>query len=297
MWRAASHVDDLDRRPAGPSRFVAAERHHYELLTARTNDAIGDANLAVNKWSPAAKRIAVGITDDPFWPILAERLDTADRAGIDVPALLATAAAIRPLPAEMPAAVLWSRITFGPSALDTPHAEVPLAPAWTPQLRAVLGAQDADRVLADPAWPRVVAAIDRAAESGWTPRELLEVASELLVGGRTDHHDRLRPDQFATALAWRIDALTRAVPTYPDPPPPTEPPDLDEHPATEPDIPRSPTTPPKPCPCPRRPPWTTTHHPGQRPTPPPRVYQTVPHRLRRLPTVCRWPVRSARPRT
>lgn len=237
VWRAAAHVDDLDRRPAGPSRFVAAERHHHELLTARAAAAIGDVNLATNKWSSVAKRIAVGVIDDPFWPILAERLDTADRAGIDVPALLAEAAAARPLPDEMPAAVLWSRITLGPSALDTPHADTPLTPAWTPELRAVLGDTAADRVLADPAWPKVVAAIDRAAESGWSARELLEVASELLVGGRADRDsDRLRPDQFATALAWRIDALTRAVPTYPDPPP-AEPPDLDEHPATEPDLP------------------------------------------------------------
>ncbi|MGY2011974.1 AAA family ATPase [Nocardia gipuzkoensis] len=237
VWRAAAHVDNLDRRPAGPARFVAAERHHHELLTARAAEAIGDVNLATNTWSPAVKRIAVGVTDDPFWPILAERLDTADRAAIDVSALLAEAAA-RPLAHEMPAAVLWSRITLGPGTLDTPHPDAPLAPAWTPQLRAVLGNAAADRILADAAWPKVVAAIDRATESGWTPRELLEVASELLVGGRTDHDgDRLRPDQFATALAWRIDALTRAVPTYPDPPPATEPPDLDEYPVTEPDVP------------------------------------------------------------
>ncbi|MFD8248136.1 MobF family relaxase [Nocardia sp. NPDC059691] len=237
VWRAAAHVDDLDRRPAGPSRFVAAERHHHELLTARAAEAIGDVNLATNKWSSVAKRIAVGVTDDPFWPILAERLDTADRAGIDVPALLDAAAAARPLPHEMPAAVLWSRITLGPSALDTPHPDTPLTPAWTPELRAVLGDTAADRILADPAWPKVVAAIDRATESGWSAHELLEVASELLVGGRTDHHDRLRPGQFATALAWRIDAITRAAPTYPDPPPDTDAPDLDEYPATEPDIP------------------------------------------------------------
>ncbi|WP_280310342.1 MobF family relaxase [Nocardia abscessus] len=238
VWRAGAHVDDLDRRPAGPARFVAAERHHHELLTARAAEAIGDVNLAANTWSPTAKRIAVGVTDDPFWPILAERLDTADRAGIDVPALLATAAALRPLPDEMPAAVLWSRIALGPSALDTPSTHAHLTPAWTPELRAVLGEDAAERVLGDPAWPRVVAAIDRAADTAWRPRELLEVASELLVGGRGDHDsDRLRPDQFATALAWRIDAITRAVPTYPDPPPPAEPSDFDEHPATEPDTP------------------------------------------------------------
>ncbi|MBF6341258.1 relaxase domain-containing protein [Nocardia abscessus] len=237
VWRAGAHVDDLDRRPAGPARFVAAERHHHELLTARASEAIGDVNLAANKWSPVAERIAVGVTDDPFWPVLAERLDTADRAGIDVPALLATAAALRPLPDEMPAAVLWSRLTLGPSALDTPSTRAHLTPAWTPELRAVLGEDAAERVLADPAWPRVVAAIDRAADTAWTPRELLEVASELLVGGRGDHDsDRLRPDQFATALAWRIDAITRAVPTYPDPPP-AEPSDFDDHPATEPDTP------------------------------------------------------------
>ncbi|WP_155981039.1 MobF family relaxase, partial [Nocardia sp. CNY236] len=235
VWRAATHVDELDRRPAGPPRLIATERRHHELLTARVTEAIGDVNHAVNKWAPTVKRIATTITDDPFWPVLAERLDTADHAGIDIDALLTSAASIRPLPDEMPAAVLWSRIALGPAAMDTPPTgEANLTPEWATEVRAVLGDIAAERVLADPAWPKVVAAIDRADRSTWTPRELLEVASEMLVASRT-HGDHLRPDQVATALAWRIEALSRLATPF-EAPPPSEPPSVGDHLIAESDL-------------------------------------------------------------
>ncbi|WP_433206716.1 MobF family relaxase [Nocardia sp. CA-107356] len=231
VWRAACQVDTQDLRPCGPSRFTAAERRYHQHLAARVTEAIGDVNLAVNTWAPLAKRIDVRITQDAFWPVLADRLETADRAGIDVETMLTTAAALRPLPDELPAAALWSRLPLDPSALDSTAAgaaSARLAPQWAPVLRAVLGDEAAERVMADPAWTKVVAAIERADPTQWTPSELLELASELLLGGRTDRSDLLRPDQFAIALAWRIDAIIHNVPTYPDPPPPDEPPDLDD---------------------------------------------------------------------
>ncbi|MFE9328252.1 MobF family relaxase [Nocardia sp. NPDC052278] len=238
VWRAAAHVDAGDLRPCGPSRFTATERRHYDHLAVRVAEAIGDVNLAVNKWAPTAKRIDARILTDAFWPILADHLETANRAGIDVEAMLTTAAAIRPLPDELPAAALWSRLSLQPSALDSNDSgNTRLAPAWAPELHAVLGADTAERVIADPAWPKVVAAVEHAMESQsqWTARELLEVTCELLISGRADRADVLRPDQLATALAWRIDAIIHDVPTYPDAPLPTEPPDLADDVADGPD--------------------------------------------------------------
>ncbi|MEV0297076.1 MobF family relaxase [Nocardia sp. NPDC050710] len=239
VWRAATHVATGDLRPAGPARHTTAERRYHHHLALRAREAIGDTNLAATHWAAAVKQLDDRITDDPFWPILAERLDTAHRAGIDVTTLLTDAAAHRPLPDDMPAAALWSRLDLEPGALTTTAGpEGGLRPSWTPDLAIVLGEHTAARIIADPAWSTVIAAVEHALTTTlplsaddqntprrpWTALELLTLAGELLLDGRRSDRDRPRPHQLATALAWRIDAIahhlpTQSAPTDVEPPP------------------------------------------------------------------------------
>ncbi|MFF7941567.1 MobF family relaxase [Nocardia gamkensis] len=207
VWRASLHVDDRDIRPTGPTRYSALEREHQQVLDARVTDAIGDVHRPVNRWAPSLQRLDARIVADPYWPVLADKIDLADRAGLDIETLLTDAAALRPLPDEMPAAALWSRLELEPSALDTATAHRNLRPEWITDLHAVLGDQTAEHVITDPAWPRVVAAIDRATATGWTPQQILSTAHELLLSAQPDTATGLRPDQLTSALAWRIDAL------------------------------------------------------------------------------------------
>ena len=223
VWRAANHVQTADARPTGPRRYTVVERGHQAVLDARVTEAIGDIHLPATKWEPVIKRVEARILSDPFWPILADRLETAARAGIDVEAMLDAVAAPRPLPDELPAAALWSRLELDPAAMSGAGA---LSPEWTSELVDVIGPEPAQRIMNDPAWPKIVAAVEAAEASGWTPFDILTTAAELLATDRGDN--AVRPDQLATALAWCIDAIVYHVPTTAPPqsnePPPTEPP-------------------------------------------------------------------------
>ncbi|MFG3702884.1 hypothetical protein ACGF5C_34245, partial [Micromonospora sp. NPDC047620] len=166
-----------------------------------------DLHTATHTWEPLAKRLDTRITNDPWWPVLAAHLDTAAAAGIDIDTLLTDAATQRPLPDDMPAAALWSRLRLDPSALTT-HTNQSLHPDWTPHLHDIVGRDLAEHIINGPAWPRLVAAIDTA-PTDWTPHDLLATAHELLLAAAEGATTLPRPDQLATALAWRIEILTR----------------------------------------------------------------------------------------
>jgi DNA primase catalytic core len=82
-----------------------------------------------------------------------------------------------------------------------------LRPAWTPALAHTVGDAAADRIMADPAWPTLVAAVNHAEHADWQPDAILSVAYELLHGGHPDD-EPLKPGELTTALAWRIGLLT-----------------------------------------------------------------------------------------
>ncbi|MEU6559404.1 MobF family relaxase [Nocardia nova] len=228
VWRAATHVPDTDLRPTGARRFATREREYQTLLNTRVTDALGDLHTATHTWQPLAKRLDTRLTGDPWWPVLASYLDTAAAAGLDIDTLLTHAASTRPLPDDMPAAALWSRLRLDPAALTTPVSR-PLRPDWTPDLHDILGHETAEHVIADPAWPRLIAAIDHA-PTDWTPHDLLTTAHELLRAA-TDDTTPPHTDQLATALAWRIEILTHPTTTHTDAPAdesePAMPPDTD----------------------------------------------------------------------
>ncbi|MEV3965213.1 MobF family relaxase [Nocardia sp. NPDC050193] len=213
VWRASLHLGDRELRPTGPRRYSNIEREHQELLDTRLTTCLGDPHLPVNQWSPLAEELDPRITTDSYWAVIADKIDVAHRAGIDITTMLTNAAEARPLPTDMPAAALWSRLELEPSAVDNTRTTEHLRPDWLPDLRAVLGHDTADRILDDPAWPRLVASIDRATGTTWTVHDLLAAAHELLESAQPDGAPGLRPDQLAAALAWRIDALLRHLPT------------------------------------------------------------------------------------
>lgn len=238
VWRAGLHVADTDARPTGQARYTDVERIHQQHLDQQIIDAHGDPTLPRNRWAEIVDTIDPRITTDSYWPIVADKIDLADRAGLDITTLLTDAAAHHPLPDEMPAAALWARLELEPSALDTTGTDL-LRPDWLPYLEAILGTDMTDKVTTEPAWPRVVAAVERAT-STWAPRDLLSTAYELLQGAQPDDAAPLRPDQLAAALAWRIDALHHHSPTpqpsastpTPPAPEPATPSDNDAHSTT-----------------------------------------------------------------
>ncbi|MEU3010066.1 MobF family relaxase [Nocardia asteroides] len=235
VWRAGLHVPDTDVRPTGPDRYTNLERLHQKRLDQQVIHACGDPTLPRNRWAHVTDGIDPRIRTDAYWPVVADKIDLADRAGLDITTLLTDAAGLRPLPDEMPAAALWSRLELEPSALDITGTDL-LRPDWLPDLEAILGAEMTDQVISEPAWPRVVAAVERATGT-WNPRDLLVTAYELLQGAQPDDAPPLRADQLAAALAWRIDALHHHTPTPPPPtpaaapaPPEPAPPIVDEEP-------------------------------------------------------------------
>ncbi|MFD6101496.1 hypothetical protein ACFWFQ_02410, partial [Nocardia salmonicida] len=210
VWRASVRVEDTDLRPTGPRRYPLLERDHQAGLDKRIEFTLGDPARPMHQWADTVREIEPRIISDPYWPMVADRIDLAAHAGIDITTRLRTAAGLGPLPDEMPAAALWSRLELDPSALEGHDHN--LRPEWISELPDILGADSAARIVEDPAWPRIVAAVDRATGTTWTPQQLLSTAHELLTAATPDDGTGLRPDQIAAALAWRIDALLHHTP-------------------------------------------------------------------------------------
>jgi DNA primase catalytic core len=236
IWRSATGVDPTDPTPAGAIPSYSAEQHHHALLTRRVHAVLGDRGRAQRHWTALADTLDPRLTRDPYWPQVTDRLTVADRAGLDIAELTTAVAATAPLPDEHPAAALWWRLARHLTRAALPATGMRTAtprPAWTPLLTGLLGQPTADRVIADPAWPALVAAVTDAGGQHWPPIQILTIARDLLHPGPGDAP--LRPDEIATALVWRITALTDPSTAHPDadeqipddpanpPPPPNEP--------------------------------------------------------------------------
>jgi len=217
VWRAATGVDVDDRRPTGPEAYRVAEQRRQRTLDDRVQAVLGDPDGAAGRWAPLVRTLEPRVLTDPYWPVLADRMAAAERAGIDIGALAVTAAGLRPLPDELPAAALWWRLAqhLAPSVVEaaTSSPARTLRPDWTPTLTAILGDSLAQRVLADPAWPALVTAVDTATHHGWTVPEVLSTAAELLRAGTDTDAPRVRAGELTTALVWRVEALLAAAAT------------------------------------------------------------------------------------
>ncbi|MEO6790479.1 MAG: MobF family relaxase [Ornithinibacter sp.] len=106
LWRAARGVHDGDRRPLGaPPAGGGAPAAHWRGLAQRVNHSYPDA---IRHWERLILE-HVGHRDD-FTTQMAERLDRLQRAGADVPTLLAQAASAGPLPEDHATSTLWFRV-------------------------------------------------------------------------------------------------------------------------------------------------------------------------------------------
>ncbi len=222
VWRAAQRVDDDDLRVTGPPKLSAADRRAQRALQEQVDRAAHRSTAAGEpRWTRLARTLEPRLLQDPFWPQLADRLAAADRAGIDITGLAERAAEERPLPDEMPAAALWWRLSrhLAPAVLTASNSTEAgtvstLRPAWTGSLVPVVGEERALRVLADPSWPALVAAVTEATAGGWQPEQVLQTAYELLGALSDGHHHPggagLPADELTTALVWRIAMLNEA---------------------------------------------------------------------------------------
>ncbi|MDQ1538431.1 MAG: hypothetical protein QOE58_2824 [Actinomycetota bacterium] len=171
----------------------------------------------MRQWRPLAIRLGLDFDHDPHWPELAGRLSSLSRAGLDVSGMVSAAVAEKPLPDEQGAAALWWRLSrhLSPAAVTATGgsgAET-LRPPWAQELVASLGELRAGRVMADPAWPALVAAVNRAVGCGWAPQQLL---TDIDAG----HGQRLPAADLGEALVWRVAALTDPEPLHGYEPPP-----------------------------------------------------------------------------
>ena len=205
VFRAAHRVDDRDKRPTGPDQYAVARARHQRRLEQRFAEVIGAHGSDTERWADLARSLDPHLVADPFWPDLAERLSAAARAGVDVHSLLTGAVTDKALPTELPAAALWWRVAgdLEPAVLSTTNsaARVP----WAHELAHIVGDRAAEAIFTDPAWPTLVAAVAAADPREWSPTQILAIADDLLHAGGEGHHVRI--DEYARALAWRVDLL------------------------------------------------------------------------------------------
>jgi DNA primase catalytic core len=225
VWRAAMQVSPEDRRPTGPVQPQKAARTWQQHLDRQVS---GDRSPALQEWGWLLNQLSPNLTQDPFAPMLADRLTAISRAGMDAGQLLCSAISTgRPLPDDHAAAALWWRISrhLTPPVTAQADTDHTVTTAWTSRLDELVGADLADSLQASRWWPALVTAVDHALQRGWRLNDLLGGAS--------------MPDaesvDAAQALVWRTSLLADPMPTDEDPGEPLPgagPPDL--RPNTEP---------------------------------------------------------------
>ncbi len=210
VWRAAFAVSDTDTRTTGPRQRAIEAASHQRQLDNRARHATGSrrSSLASTAWH---ELIPDCVNADPSSGVLRERLESLTRAGVSIQELLTSALAEpRPLPDEHTSDALWWRVVrhLGPAALRASgDSGAILRPAWTRTLVGCLGSAAAERVIADPGWPALVAAV-HARPAEWTVEELLSAAT-------AERGSPVPVEELCSALVWRVATLTD-VPDDPD---------------------------------------------------------------------------------
>ncbi|MDE9364026.1 MobF family relaxase [Luteipulveratus sp. YIM 133132] len=225
VWRAVHAVPEEDTTPTGPTHPSLRERTHQLALVRRYQ------GVTIDPGDQATARFAALVTEhtptlvrDPWWPVLAARLDLARSVDAPVEEHLAAALAAGPLPDEHAAAALWSRLSpqltpaVGVTATSGSGA-ARLRPGWTPHLLALLPDEVGARVLADSQWPVLVASVNQACSStGQDAKDILSAAIGLIGrehlphppgAGATETRDgRVPLAALATVIAWRVHDVT-----------------------------------------------------------------------------------------
>ncbi|ETA92175.1 exonuclease V subunit alpha [Mycobacterium avium 10-5581] len=238
VFRAAHHVAPEDSSLLGPPQYAVRARAVQRLLEDRAKAVVRTQNPHTRRFEQLIDAIDPRIRADGHWPQLAAQLAQAAASRPDLPALVRAAATERPLPDELPAAALWWRIAaeLTPTAtLDTPHTA--LRPTWITDLHNVFGSAAAESIIADPAWPGLVSAVNAADPTRWTPADLLHVAAEHLADVDPDH--TIPAYQYARAITYTVD-LIGGHHDHTDHPIPEQPP---LHPEEEEQLPPDPRSP------------------------------------------------------
>ena len=199
--------------PCAPTPSNAMLEHHAQA-------ALRTQYPHTRRFEQLIDSINPRIRADGHWPQLAARLAQAATSRPDLPTLVRAAAAAHPLPDELPAAALWWRLSAeltSKATLDTPHTA--LRPAWITDLHNVFGSAAAEAIIADPAWPGLVSAVNAADPTRWTPADLLNVAAEHLADIDPDH--TIPTYQYARAITYTVDLFAghhdhpdRAIPDH-----------------------------------------------------------------------------------
>lgn len=178
VYRASLGIPEADLTPLGPVAQFVSERAWQDQLRDRLR-----ALTVRRDW-----QLPDAVTRDPFYDVVARRLEAAQVAGCQVKRDLAAALGRGPLPVEHPAAALWYRL-----AVDERYHELEAAqPEWVRVLTNELGADRLALAADGPDWPRLAEALET-----WPPeqqRGALEAATILLP-------DRLEADAIGPVLA------------------------------------------------------------------------------------------------
>ena len=220
VFRAAHNVPIEDSSLLGPPQYAVRARTIQHLLLSSAETVFRAHSPHGRRFEQLVDSIDPRIRSDGYWPQLATHLAQAAASRPDLPALVRSVAAQRPLPDELPAAALWWRLApelMPVATLDTPNTG--LRPDWLRDLHAVFGSATAEAIVADPAWPGLVSAINAADPARWTPRDLLLVAAEHLADVDPDHTIPIY--EHARAITYSVDLLTGHPETeHPLPEPP-----------------------------------------------------------------------------
>ncbi|WP_340541031.1 MobF family relaxase [Nocardioides sp. GXZ039] len=83
VWRAARHVRDDDLRPVGREPSDRRERRHYKGLVERLKRHRATLTGPTHHWAGVLNSHPA-LTADPWWPVLADRLDELTTGGLDL---------------------------------------------------------------------------------------------------------------------------------------------------------------------------------------------------------------------
>lgn len=176
VWRAACGLAEESPSPTGPERLAVREKRHQRALDQRVRAQREHESRASAGWRDLIGEARV--SQDPYWPVLASRLDAAALEGVDVPRLVATALDQGPLPDEHAAAALGSRVTrdLAPGSAEVAR----LRPTWATSLVSALGETHSGTVMSDGHWRDLVACIEDATATGHDPAAVIRSAVSMV---------------------------------------------------------------------------------------------------------------------
>jgi conjugative relaxase-like TrwC/TraI family protein len=211
VFRAAVGVPATDTRLTGPQQYPVRTAAVQALLQRHAAAGVSARSADTTRLNDLFDAIDGRLRSDAYWPRLSANLAHIARATPDLRHIITTTARRAPLPDELPAAALWWRILGAIAPTTTMHtANSRLRPPWITDLDAVFGTVLAETIVADLAWPGLVAAISAAGPDTRTPRDLLHLAAEHLADA-SDHDYPIAPGDYAQLITSTIDTFAHRL--------------------------------------------------------------------------------------